>query len=160
MGQRRASRKTILPIFKCKNEFPEQLVLEKQMRKMRSFVCLSCLLHYMVLKLSKIMFLLLFFADVSKKSKAPIAIHLNASFCSFRKWYWLSCYDLEFRRYQRLKLMNFVKILLSHLFLVFYSSISHELLLRSYKTCCFLKEDDELFQMDKNKLLQQIQISS
>ena len=40
--------------------------------------------------------------------------------------------------------MNFVKILLSHLFLVFYSSISHELLLRSYKTCCFPKEDDEL----------------
>ena len=128
MGQRRASRKTILPIFKCKNEFPKQLVLEKQMRKMRSFVCLSCF--------------------------TPIAIHLNASFCSFRKWYWLSCYDLDFRRYYRLKLMNFVKILLSHLFLVFYSSISHELLLRSYKTCCFLKEDDELFQMDKNKLLQ------
>ena len=36
--------KWILTIFKWKNEFPKQLGLEKQMKKMGSFVWFSCLL--------------------------------------------------------------------------------------------------------------------
>ena len=56
----------------------------------------------MVPKLSKIVSILQFFADVNKKSKVVIAIYLYASesyrFKS-RKSYWLLCYDLEFKRY-------------------------------------------------------------
>ena len=36
--------KLILTIFKCKNEFPKQLGLEKQKKKIWSFVWFSCLL--------------------------------------------------------------------------------------------------------------------
>ena len=73
----------------------------------------------MVLKLSKIVYFLQFFADVSKKSNAVIAIHVYASESSrfaLRKWCWLLCNELEFRRYYCLKLMNFVKFLLSQYF--------------------------------------------
>ena len=38
-------------------------------------------------------------------------------------------------------------------FLTFYSSIFREWLLRRYKTYCFLKEFDEVFQMDINEML-------
>ena len=52
-------------IFKCKNEFPKQLGLEKLMKKMGSFLWFSCLLTswVMVFKLSKIVSFLQFFAD-------------------------------------------------------------------------------------------------
>ena len=53
----------------------------------------------MVLKLSKTVSFLQFFADISKKSKAVIAIYVYTSgkfsFRSFRKWCWSLCYDLE-----------------------------------------------------------------
>ena len=42
-GQK-TSWKWILTIFKCKNEFPKQLGLEKQMKKMGSFFWFPCLL--------------------------------------------------------------------------------------------------------------------
>ena len=32
-----------MTIFKCKIEFPKQLGLEKQMKKIGSFICFSCL---------------------------------------------------------------------------------------------------------------------
>ena len=73
----------------------------------------------MFLKLSKMWLFLQFFADVMKKSKAVIAIYVYASKSSrfaLGKWYCLLCYDTEFR--------------ISILFLMFYSSISLELLLR------------------------------
>ena len=73
----------------------------------------------MLRKLSKMWFFLQFFADVMKKFKAIIAIYVYASESSrfaLRKWYCLLCYDTEFR--------------ISLLFLMFYSSISPELLLR------------------------------
>ena len=74
----------------------------------------------MVVILSKIVPFLQFFTDVSKKSKVVIAILCSCiwkfSFGSFRKWYWLLHYDLEFRRYQHLKFMNFVKFLLNQHF--------------------------------------------
>ena len=54
-------------------------------------------------KFSEILPFFAIFADVSKKSKAVIAIYVYAfeisRFCSFRKQYWLLCYDLKFRRY-------------------------------------------------------------
>ena len=55
----------------------------------------------MVLKLSKICCIWQFFADVRKKSEAATAIYVcvwKFLFHYFRKWYWLLCYDLEFRR--------------------------------------------------------------
>ena len=49
-------------------------------------------------KLSKIVSLMQLFANVSKKSKAIIAIyymHQKVLVFSFRKWCWLLCYDLR-----------------------------------------------------------------
>ena len=69
-----------MTIFKCKNEVPKQLGLEKQMKKngVISVVFISPS-WFMVLKLSKIVSFLQFFADISKKSKAVIAIYVYAS---------------------------------------------------------------------------------
>ena len=59
------------------NEVPQQLGLEKQMKKM-GLVSLVIMSHFwvMVFKLSKIASFLQFFANVSKKSKAVIAIYV------------------------------------------------------------------------------------
>ena len=59
------------------NEVPQQLGLEKQMKKM-GLVSLVIMSHFwvMVFKLSKIVSFLQFFANVSKKSKAVIAIYV------------------------------------------------------------------------------------
>ena len=65
-----------MAIFKYENEFRKQLVLEKQIKKMGSFVCFSCLLPELwsldYQKLSLIV----------KKSKAVIAIYIASE--SFR----------------------------------------------------------------------------
>ena len=70
----------------------------------------------MVLKLHKILSFWSFFADVIKKNLGCYSYFYiciwNFSFCSFRKYYCLLSYDLEFRRYSCLKLMNLVKYLL------------------------------------------------
>ena len=78
--QRRTPWKCILTNFKCKNEVPKKLGLEKQMIKngVISLVFIS-LPWVMVLKLSKIMSFLQYFAYVSKKSKAVIATCVYAS---------------------------------------------------------------------------------
>ena len=72
--------KWIFIIFKCKNEFPKQLRLEKQMKKngVLCLVFMSCS-WIMVLKLSKTVSFLQIIADVSKKSEAVIAIFVYAS---------------------------------------------------------------------------------
>ena len=66
-------------IFKGKNEFPKQLGLEKQIKK--GVICLVFMSPswVTVLKLSKIVSFLPFLADISKKSKAVIAIFIYAS---------------------------------------------------------------------------------
>ena len=64
------------------NKFSKQLVFEKQMKRMESFVWFSYLFSHMVFKLSKIV---PFFT--SEKPKTVIAIYVYAS--------------------ERLKLMNF-----------------------------------------------------
>ena len=69
IGQKRDPMKINFGNFKCKNEFPKQLRLEKQMEKMGHL------------------------SDASKTSKAIIAIYVYASgkilFLFFRKWYWI-----------------------------------------------------------------------
>ena len=66
-----------LAIFKCKNEFRKELGLEKQLKKMGSFVWILCLLPELWSLNCH------FFADVSKKSKAGITIYayISESFC-------------------------------------------------------------------------------
>ena len=63
--------KCILTIFKWKNEFPKQLGLGKQMKKMSSFVWFPCLLPELwSLNCQKLCPFCIFLADVSNKSKA------------------------------------------------------------------------------------------
>ena len=132
MDQRRTPWKWVLTIFKCKNEFPKQLGL------MPSLVAHAMVFMppswVIVLKLSKIVSFLQFFAEVSKNSKAALIIYIYASESSrlvfFRKWYWLLCYDLE--DISDWSWWIFVKFLLrSTLSLIVNSSVPHELLLRS-----------------------------
>ena len=139
--------KWILGIFKCKNEFLKQLGLEKQMKKARLFVwSLNCQ------KLRPFCTFLLMLGKI----KAVIEIYIypfeSSRFALSENG--IGCYamTLEFRGFQRLMLMNFVKFLLSqHFFGIF--------LLNIFMDCCsdpykhyFLKEHDVL-QMDINKLL-------
>ena len=69
-----------MTIFKCESEVLKQLGLEKQMKKngVISVVFISPS-WFMVLKLLKIVSFLHFFAAVSIKSKAVIAIYIYAS---------------------------------------------------------------------------------
>ena len=66
--------------LKCKNDVPKQLGLKKSRWKnwVTSLVFISSS-WFMVLKLSKIVFFLQFFTDVSKKSISLIAIYVYAS---------------------------------------------------------------------------------
>ena len=66
--------KWILTIPKYKNEFPKQLGLETQMKKIGSFVCFSCLLPELWSLNCQNCVFLQFFVDASKKSKAVIEI--------------------------------------------------------------------------------------
>ena len=70
--------KWILPIFKCKSELSKQLGLEKQMKKMGSFVWFSCLRpKWWSLNCQKLWPFCKF--DASKTSKAVIAIFVYTS---------------------------------------------------------------------------------
>ena len=72
--------KWILTTFKWKNEFPNQLGLEKQMKKMGwvIFLVFMSTSWVMVLKLSKIVCFFHFFAGISNKSKYVIAVYVYA----------------------------------------------------------------------------------
>ena len=112
----------------------------------------------MVPKLSKIVSLLQFFANKGKKLKAVrnLCTYIcKFKFHSFSKWYWLLCYDSKFWRYLRLNLINFIKFLLSQHFLWYFilQYLGNCCSLKPYKTYYFLKEHDEVFQMEINKLL-------
>ena len=62
----------ILTIFKWINEFPKQLGLERQMKKMRSFVWFSCLLSELWSLNCQIVYFLHFFADVRPLNLRPL----------------------------------------------------------------------------------------
>ena len=66
MDQRGTPWKWISTIFKCKNEFPQELGLKKQIKK--GVICLITMSFsgVLVLELSKIVSFLQIFADVSK----------------------------------------------------------------------------------------------
>ena len=64
-----------MTISKWNNEFPKQLRLKKQMRKNGLFVWFSCLLPELSSLNSQKFCLYAFFADVSNKSKAVIAVY-------------------------------------------------------------------------------------
>ena len=92
-----------MTILQCKNEFPKQLGFKKLMKKIGSFVWFLCLLlELWSLNCQKLCPFCIFFAYVSKKSKAVIAIYVYASGSSRfallenRIGYYV---DLEFRRY-------------------------------------------------------------
>ena len=109
-------------------------------------------------KLPKIVSLLWFFCWCQQEicgytSVKPIC-NWKFSFCSIRKWYWLLCYDLEFGRYSCLKLMSFVKFLPSqHFSWYFNPQYLVSCCSDPYKTYYFLKEHNEVFQMNINRLL-------
>ena len=66
--------------FQMQNEFPKQLSLERQMKKMGSFVWFSCLLPELwSLNCQELCFFCNFFAYVSKKPTADIAIYVYVS---------------------------------------------------------------------------------
>ena len=79
MDQKVTSRKWILTIFKCKNEVPKQVRLEKHDKKWGHSLVFISPPWYMVLKLAKITSFLQCFADISKKNKSAIAIYVYAS---------------------------------------------------------------------------------
>ena len=78
MDQRGTPWKWILTIFKCKNEVPKQLGLEKQMKKMRLLVLFSYFVPELwSLNCQKLCPFCNFW--LSKKFKAAIAIYVYAS---------------------------------------------------------------------------------
>ena len=102
------------------NEVPRQLGLENKMKKMGSLVLFSFLLPVWSLncqKLSPFCNFLLMSVKNLRLLWQFMYMHQKALVSSFfQKWCWLLCYDLEFKRYQCLTLMNFVKFLLSQYF--------------------------------------------
>ena len=102
-------------------------------KKMELLVLFSYFVHELwSLNCQKLSFFQIF-ADVSKKFKVTIAIYVYTSESSrfaLLKMALLLYYKLELRRHYCLKLMNFVKFLLSQwCFLIFYCLISCKLLL-------------------------------
>ena len=84
----------------AKNEFTKQLLNANENGGI--FLFFMSPSWVMVLKLSKIVFFLQFFADVSKKCKPAIAIYVyvtGSSCFAFIKWYWLLFYHLEFKEF-------------------------------------------------------------
>ena len=79
MDQKVTSRKWILTIFKCKNEVPKQVRLEKHDKKCGHSLVFISPPWYMMLKLAKIASFLQCFADISKKYKYAIVIYVYAS---------------------------------------------------------------------------------
>ena len=92
--------------LKCENDVPKQLGLKKSRWKnwVISLVFISSS-WFMVLKLSKIVFFLCSLLIYWCQQKIYISYSnlciciWNYSFRSFKKWCWLLCHNLEFRRY-------------------------------------------------------------
>ena len=131
------------------------VTVQKVDEKMGSFVQFFFYLSWvLVFRFLKIVSFFQFFADVSKKiygcySNLCICIWKFLSYF-FRKWYWLLCYDLEFRRYQCLRLMDFAKFLLSQYFFdILILNILWAVACTPIKHY-FLKEHDEVFLKDIN----------
>ena len=102
--------------------------------------------------LSSFLSFLQFSVDTSKINKAVVEIYVYVSDSShFALLENGIRYDLEFRRYLRSKLMNFVKFLLSqYLFWYFNPQYLMSCCSDLFKTYYFLKEHYEVFQMDIN----------
>ena len=114
---------------------------------------------FLVLKLSKILFFLQFFANISENSKTVVAIYVYASESScftFLKngvGYYAIIYSLEdISVWSWWILLNFCWV--STFLEIWFFNVSWTVnILDPYKKYYFLKELDEVFQMDRNKLL-------
>ena len=132
--------KWILTIFKWKNKFAKQLGLKKQIKKMGSFVWFSCLLlELWSLNCQKLCPICIFYADVSNKFKAVRAVYVYAfeSSCLTLLENGTGCYamtyDICYDIWHDISVWRWwtsLNFCLLSTFLIFYSSISRELLLR------------------------------